>query len=747
MATNLLPWPREVVEITDSSDEEQDVRLEDFMTNREFEDVLHQAFGLTPGPIAQDNHIDAEIPAADTAPIVDVQQYEECRRIVLDVFPDVSHDHLRSLYDDHIATGEPVLGASSSEALISQLLDGGKYPKEKDRLNELKRKRSLKSDDERASTWTNNERVAGDYLYPEEAKNLLQEDFPDVPRRYIDIKFKELGNLYATFLALDLSEEAYDTSESRPYIRLKNTRKSKRRRSVEMPATGYGVAELQRELEAARFQRKKLQTQRQTKKDAAAAEAAVEKELRDNNQIMECGCCFEDFPLNKITFCNAENPHAFCFGCATQHANTQIGLTQFVLTCMDTETSCEAIFGRQERERFLDPKTVEKLERLQQQKELREANLPNLETCPFCDFAAICPPIEVDKEFRCDNPECQRVSCRKCRLVTHIPMSCEEFRKENGVSERHLIEEARTAAFIKQCPSCKASVFKEGGCNKVHCTQCGGFLCDVCGKNITREQYGHFADGYTSTRISGIKGKCPMYDGPGQERAQQNIENAEKETMAKIRKENPDLKEEDLQIKFKESVMTPPRGMGFGDYMLPPGRRGMLYGPPMRNRFPMPAWGLMDGVPPAYGGGRMQQQQPYGQPPQLPVRQPTTLRDQRTGAEARLAAFREGTGVDLFPGRQGRRVGEPMYPGYGDFLAPPDRPPRRQAAAEFNEQVFRRTGRWPHEDDDGADDYGPLDRLTGRRPRRDTDVDENEDFNFEDFLNEADEPRRRRRIG
>ena len=70
---------------------------------------------------------------------------------------------------------------------------------------------------------------------------------------------------------------------------------------------------------------------------------------------------------------------------------------------------CTATFSRQERERFLDAKSIEKLESLQQQDEIRLADLQNLSTCPFCDFAAICPPIEEDKEFRCHNPECEEV--------------------------------------------------------------------------------------------------------------------------------------------------------------------------------------------------------------------------------------------------------------------------------------------------------------------------------------------------
>lgn len=324
-----------------------------------------------------------------------------------------------------------------------------------------------------------------------------------------------------------------------------------------MSPLGNAFRKMKEELEAARAQRSKLQMQRQAQKAAEEAEASEEKRLRDSGQVMECACCFsDDIPINKITFCSAYEPHSFCFECAATNASTQIGLSRYALVCMDS-SGCKETFSRQERARFLDEKTIEKLGRLQQQTELREADLENLESCPFCDFAAICPPIEVDKEFRCSNPECEKISCRKCRNITHIPLSCEEFKKENGVSERHQIEEARTKAVLRTCPKCKSAIYKDGGCNKIMCS-CGGAVCDYCGKDITKEKYMHFKDGPTSTGIPGFRGKCPTHDND-YERNQQNMDKAEKEAMEKIRKENPDLSEDDLRIKFRENVKTPPR--------------------------------------------------------------------------------------------------------------------------------------------------------------------------------------------
>ena len=222
-------------------------------------------------------------------------------------------------------------------------------------------------------------------------------------------------------------------------------------------------------------------------------------------------------------------------------------------------SGCKATFSRSERVRFLDPKTIEKLERLQQQEEIRMADLQNLATCPFCDFAAICPPIEEDREFRCHNPQCEEVSCRLCKAKTHIPLSCEEFKKENGVSERRVIEEARTEALIRTCGKCKVRILKEDGCNKVICSSCSAVICDYCGQDISKQMYNHF-DGQgrapPGVVTNGPGAKCPLYD-ESNKRKDDQVQKAEKEAMAKVRAEHPDLSEEDLRIKFAKSVQSP----------------------------------------------------------------------------------------------------------------------------------------------------------------------------------------------
>lgn len=214
-------------------------------------------------------------------------------------------------------------------------------------------------------------------------------------------------------------------------------------------------------------------------------------------------------------------------------------------------SGCNAQFSREQKQRFLDAKAFEALERLQQQTELRLAQLTNLSACPFCEFAAICPPVSIDKEFRCHNPECERITCRLCKLDSHLPLTCQESKKESGINERHVVEEARTLALLRTCPKCQVKILKDDGCNKVVCT-CGGMLCDFCGKDISGTGYVHFDGG------TGLTGKkCPTYDNFHIRRSK-DVEKAEAEAQEKIRRENPSIDVEDLKMNFAEATKSPP---------------------------------------------------------------------------------------------------------------------------------------------------------------------------------------------
>lgn len=81
-------------------------------------------------------------------------KYEICLKEILEVFPDISLDHVQTLYSQQAVSDTPLVPREipMAQILIEKILDGGTYPKEKDRMRELKRKRSDKDIDEEETT-------------------------------------------------------------------------------------------------------------------------------------------------------------------------------------------------------------------------------------------------------------------------------------------------------------------------------------------------------------------------------------------------------------------------------------------------------------------------------------------------------------------------------------------------------------------------------------------------------------------
>jgi hypothetical protein len=198
---------------------------------------------------------------------------------------------------------------------------------------------------------------------------------------------------------------------------------------------------------------------------------------------------------------------------------------------------------------FLTEQTAIALDRAEAEANLRKAGIENLESCPFCPFAMEYPPVDEHREFKCQHPECLEVSCRLCREKTHIPKTCEEYRREQGISVRNQVDEAMSRALIRNCNKCKTPFIKEEGCNKMTCTQggCRNVQCYICSASCG---YEHFND---KTR-GGKDGNCPLFDADIQVRHENEVIEAQKAAMAEVLAEHPEYTEEDLKLHVSDRV-------------------------------------------------------------------------------------------------------------------------------------------------------------------------------------------------
>ncbi|CAK7199689.1 hypothetical protein SEUCBS139899_002372 [Sporothrix eucalyptigena] len=504
-----------------------------------------------------------------------------CLGEVFGMFPDICSDYLQE-------TCESL--AYDVEAVISHILDkidnGFKYPTrpptEKEMERERKRRKMSKSTEggaaaaeavkstdfidnnsemdpkekaSRAIQIFGSDEKGKPYEYITFARTLCQQAYPFVPTKHIQANLAEHKNcLLPALLELDNHIVEKGPMDLAFVFKKHKTKVLPMYSMEELPETirkenSAVKKEAMKEYLAALKIRLLRKAQREAEKQREIEEAANFRQAQRDGTAKECECCFGDFAMNRMVHCDASLLHWFCRDCARRMAENQIGLSKYTLACMSMD-GCKAGFSYDQRGLFLDQKTTVALERIEQEHVLREAGIENLETCPYCPFAAEYPPVEINKEFVCQNPECEAVTCRLCRKDTHIPKTCAEVERENGPSARLTIEEAMSAAMIRNCNKCGTPFIKDHGCNKMTCSRagCNNVQCYVCHKSC---DYSHFDD----TTRGGKQGNCPLFES-AEERHEEEVQAAEAKARETVVKSNPDLDINLLRIHLSDKVVA-----------------------------------------------------------------------------------------------------------------------------------------------------------------------------------------------
>ncbi|KAH9865798.1 hypothetical protein J1614_009385 [Plenodomus biglobosus] len=456
----------------------------------------------------------------------------DCLQLVLNVFPDISVDHALKVINEK--TTDTTRTVARCELVITELLDGEGYPKEVDETKNRKRKRD---DQDSVSDYEREERDPEIKGYEQDALDLLRDEFLSVPIRHLSNTLKKEKTLFKAFGVLEEQLQAYRQIAT-PFAKIAKPRV---KNGAELILIERG-SQVPKELHAAKKRKEITAVKRQQAAEADQAEEMNLQQAQATHQMGECACCFDDVPLNRMISCNGHTAHFYCMDCPRQQIETLMGQSRCRPACFGV-TDCTGTFTRTQLQQVLSEKTFERLEHMQQMQDLDAAGLDFLSECPFCDFKMECPPLHVDKEFRCESNKCGKTSCRLCNMETHIPFSCEEAKKNGKLTYRHVIEEAMSAALIRHCNRCKQPFVKELGCNKMTCSHCRNVQCYVCSKNVT--DYNHFGEAQ--------RNKCPLHENI-EDRHEQEVKKAADEAIAKLRAEKPDLSEADLMVKVSDRV-------------------------------------------------------------------------------------------------------------------------------------------------------------------------------------------------
>ncbi|KAJ4519291.1 hypothetical protein HRR83_004686 [Exophiala dermatitidis] len=480
---------------------------------------------------------------------------EECLASIRNILPDIDREFVRkklqkySAFLNHNDDDCQVMHQADdiAQEIIEEILEMDSYPKETAKASDDAQ--GVEAEDGTGVTIRWDQQLPKSETYAKDAVIMLARTFDHVPTVYIAKVVAEKGSIFAAYVCIHEHEDV-DSPSDRPYSRLRRARTRIERKyqltySDEDHHHSAAYANQVNELQAAKQHVARRAIRAAEEKAKSEHEADNLAKHKASGAVMECQCCFDDeVPLNRLVSCTAEVSHFFCYACVRNLADTQIGSMRYELQCMDG-SGCTSELSEPEVRNAIPTKTFDRLQWAKQQAEIIAAGIEGLEECPFCDYKAVCGDISIQPSFECKNPDCSRVSCRKCHKDDHAPKTCEEMRNDNILSARHLVEEAMSEAVMRTCPTCKVKIIKEYGCNKMVCTKCRTMICYVCKANLSqlKDPYQHF-----HTVPPGGGKVCTLHDRSGVDRHETEANEAETEAIKQAKEKDAEVDPSKLRI-------------------------------------------------------------------------------------------------------------------------------------------------------------------------------------------------------
>uniref|UniRef100_A0A2I3HNF4 E3 ubiquitin-protein ligase RNF216 n=1 Tax=Nomascus leucogenys TaxID=61853 RepID=A0A2I3HNF4_NOMLE len=319
-----------------------------------------------------------------------------------------------------------------------------------------------------------------------------------------------------------------------------------------------------------------------------------EEQYQKDGQLIECRCCYGEFPFEELTQC--ADAHLFCKECLIRYAQEAVfGSGKLELSCM--EGSCTCSFPTSELEKVLPQTILYKYYERKAEEEVAAAYADELVRCPSCSFPAL---LDSDvKRFSCPNPHCRKETCRKCQGLwkEHNGLTCEELAEKDDIKYRTSIEEKMTAARIRKCHKCGTGLIKSEGCNRMSC-RCGAQMCYLC--RVSINGYDHFCQHPRSPGAPCQEcSRCSLWTDPTED-DEKLIEEIQKEAEEEQKRKNgentfkrigPPLEKPVEKVQRVEALprpvpqnlpqpQMPPYAFAHPPFPLPPVR-------PMFNNFPL----------------------------------------------------------------------------------------------------------------------------------------------------------------
>ncbi|KAH8099503.1 hypothetical protein BXZ70DRAFT_229611 [Cristinia sonorae] len=204
----------------------------------------------------------------------------------------------------------------------------------------------------------------------------------------------------------------------------------------------------------------------------------------------------EEGPTCPVCYTEASNPeelgcgHTYCAGCLRHFLSTAAESKEFPLVCMGNNATCNCPISIPFIRRFMHPQAFANLVESAFSSYL-DQHSQELKYCKTPDCTQIYRRQTGASILQC--PSCSATVCPGCDEEAHEGMTCTErqLHSDPAYQQRRETEELE-AAGCKRCPSCRAWIQKNDGCNHMTCRSCQTHFCWIClGVFGDREVYQH----------------------------------------------------------------------------------------------------------------------------------------------------------------------------------------------------------------------------------------------------------------
>lgn len=193
------------------------------------------------------------------------------------------------------------------------------------------------------------------------------------------------------------------------------------------------------------------------------------------NKEKACDVCLDDkrgHEFHRLPCCGH---NASCKGCLVEMINTSLAERTTANILCPNRNCAQPLNGRTVRAiTHAHPETYKKYQDVANQEYLDKHTTP----CPTpnCSYAFI-NDGKVQQSMTC--PKCKKQYCSKCREQHAAKVSCKEAKLQKDKNAAAKADDEWKKEHAKKCPSCKADIEKNDGCNHMTC-KCRHEFCWEC---------------------------------------------------------------------------------------------------------------------------------------------------------------------------------------------------------------------------------------------------------------------------